>query len=237
MKPRERFETAELLDGDEPNPSDTELAAALAMARDLESGLGGDLRTTAAFSDRVMAAIRREPAPTVAGLFGRRQMPLVGRFLASVRDAWVLTVNGGGRPLGLRAGALAYVLLVAVAATAIGGAAVAGAAGALGVFNGDRTTPSPTELGPTPEPSETSSTPLPAPESNEPPSAAEPSETDAPGASDGPQESGEANETGDPSASPSPDDSSGQDDVETPNPSSSPATSDTPEPSGTSGHG
>jgi len=160
-------------DIDELGPTEgTELDEALEGIAALE--LVADdvpVRTGMAFSDRVMGALADEPLPGAAGfLFPlRRRGPFRG-FTESVRQAWASI--GTGRPAFARAAALAYVLVVAIAATSLVGAATFGAAGALGLLEPHQTTQ------PTPEPTVTPPlTPEPSVESPEPSMESEPSES------------------------------------------------------------
>ena len=237
-----RFDPAELVDpGIGSPPTDAELGAAAAVGRELEARRGGaDARPSADFTDRVMAAIAAEPPPLGASLWPRRLSP--AGILVSIREAWATAIGDATRPIGVRAAALAYVLVAVVGFTAIGGAAAIGAAGALGVFDVPTSAdpspkppsllPSPSIPPPSPEPSRSlppspSRSPEPS-ESVEPsqaPSAAPPSTSPSPGETEEPDASGDATSspTSDPSDAPeSSDDHSG----------SSPDPSETPKPSG-----
>jgi hypothetical protein len=130
--PGRRFDPAELRTSGAPGdtqPTDSELARALGIARDLEALAADDgIRPTDGFEDRVMAAIAAEPAPKLVVRPGsRRGGPLAG-FAVAFRDAWGVA-TGGGRPLAVRAQALAFVLLVVLgigALTAVGAVTVGG---------------------------------------------------------------------------------------------------------------
>jgi hypothetical protein len=113
-----RFDPSELQDGD-PDPADAS-AAELLVARDLEAFARNESVTpTVDFEDRVMAAIALEPPPRAAAGVG-----VVG-LIAAVRNAWRLTWSGG-RPLAVRAQALALVLLAALALGSLGAVAAVG---------------------------------------------------------------------------------------------------------------
>ena len=86
------------------------------MARELEAlGETPGVRPTADFSDRVMAAIEREPVPQPAVALGSAlRRGRIGLAAAAIGDAWRVAF-GGGRPFAARAQALALVLVVAVA--------------------------------------------------------------------------------------------------------------------------
>jgi hypothetical protein len=151
----------------------TELDDALEAIGALERvGQDAPVHTGPAFSDRVMAALADEPVPGSVGfLFPIRRLGPVRGFTESVRQAWASV--GGGRPVFARAAALAYVLVVAVAATSLVGAASFGAAGALGLLEPRQT------VQPTPEATIAPVlTPPPATESPE--SSTEPEPTESP---------------------------------------------------------
>jgi hypothetical protein len=227
-----RFEPEELQGSDSTPVSDLEVAAALSTARDLERAAAADaVQPSPDFTKRVMAAIEREPRPAAGGAFVLRATSRVVRFATSLREAWALAVGGSGRPIGARATALAYVLVVAIAAASITGVAAVGAAGALGLLGPARTSPPPTEPRPTPR-----STPEPSP-STAPAASPDPSASPTASSSTEPIETGEANQSPDPTASASPTGSDRPDESETPDPSSTPDASDTPEPSGSDSSG
>ena len=138
MSEGRRFHPAEV--DVELGPESAEL---LATARDLESYAATGLAApTVGFEDRVMAAIADEPMPRRAG----------GGFIATVRDAWAIAL-GPGRPVALRAQALAMLLALAVAVGSVGSVAVGGAARLLGDQGpGPPTLPSPS-VTPSPSPS------------------------------------------------------------------------------------
>ena len=118
--PHRRFDPAELRSPGEPDPSAAESADALAAARELEAlALDTSIRPSDGFEDRVMAAIASEPAPRLvvmppASVRGGR----LGAFLMAVRQSWAIATTGG-RPMAVRAQALAFVLLVILAAGAL----------------------------------------------------------------------------------------------------------------------
>jgi uncharacterized membrane protein YgcG len=140
--PIRRFDPAELRGPGEPDPSQAEQAEALRAARDLEAvaGLADRIGPTEGFEDRVMAAIAAEPAPRVvlrpaASVRGGR----LAALLLAIRESWAVATSGG-RPLAVRAQALAVVFLVVVAAASLTGVAAVGVGSLL---NGNRTpTPS-----------------------------------------------------------------------------------------------
>jgi hypothetical protein len=212
------------------------------------------------FGDRVMAALATEPTPAPAGFLAPlRRRGYVAGFAASVRQAWASAFTGG-RPAMVRASALAYVLAVAIAGTALAGAATIGVGSALGILGPSPTqspapvTPAPTNLA---EPSG-----LQAPETNGPEASEEPGESDAPGATDdhggnsgpgssddhsggdssGPGSSDGSDDHSGPSGTSGSDDSgsgsgSGSSETSTPRPSDTPRPTGTPKPTSTSGSG
>jgi len=227
--------------------ADGELAAASAMARDLETVTSEDVHPDQGFVDRVMAAVASEPRPQPLGILEPvRREPTPHGFLVSIRGAWATAVRGLGRPFAARALALAYVLVIVVAGTSLTSAAAIGAASAIGIL-GPARTPAPTHLGPVPSVDATSEPTEPG-ESAGPGDTGEPGESGAPGASAEPGESAEpgASEDG---GSPSPHGSvepsssgsaptsspSGSDDHETPHPTDTPRPTETPRPTSTSG--
>ncbi|HET9681788.1 MAG TPA: hypothetical protein VFP19_07095, partial [Candidatus Limnocylindrales bacterium] len=165
-----RFDPRELAGADDLGP-DAELGEAYAAARALESALvGPGVAPSSGLADRIMTAVAREPAPRPIGIVASlRRRPSLGGVLDSLRVAWARTVTSG-RPLGLRAGALAYIAAVVVLASSLTGVAAYTTAGALGLLGGQRSeqpavspqlptpaaleSPRSTERG-TPEPSET----------------------------------------------------------------------------------
>src|SRR5688572_20968791 len=168
-----RFDASEL-DEDELAGNAT-AAELLAIARDLESYARSDSVTLSVdFEDRVMAAIADEPPPRPVGYRG--PLGIVG----VVRDAWRLAWSAD-RPVAVRAQALAFVLLAAVALGSLGSLAVVGV-GALLSPDEPAPTAQPAPL-PTPSPSvvpSPSSSPSPTPSVSPSPSAtpsASPTET------------------------------------------------------------
>lgn len=243
--PGRRFDPSELRIPGEPEPPVTERADALLSARELESVTAEGIHPTEGFEDRVMAAIATEPAPRLvlrpgSAVRGGR----AGSFLIAVRDAWAVATSGG-RPVGVRAQALVFVLLVVVAAGTLTSAAVIGVGGLLNADRGSAPTIEPeTTLTPTPVgPSQPSAEPT-AGES------AEPSET--PGASDSaePSETPEATDTSEtgktpatetqretaaPRATETPEPTEGTEGTEPPGPAETPRPPETPRP--TDGNG
>ncbi len=231
-----------------------EIAGDTPIARDLERlAAGTTAAPTPGFADRVMEAVAAEPAPSpvrLAGLAVRRRS--LGAFLASLRDAWRVTTHAGF-PVAARAQAMALVLVVA--ALAAGSGMVT--AGALGLLDGDHSSPSPsieqpaetaeptTDASDTAEPSEDASTSPDASESPEPSESAG-DESAEPDASTEPHETADGNggagktATPKPTATPTPTSSDHEDHSEspsTPKPSQTPRPSETPHPSETPGDG
>ncbi len=213
-----RFDPAEL---QQPGMTSAEVAALsdlLDIARRLEDAVVAPTPAVSFdFEDRVMTAVAAEapPVPLARGWS-------VAGVLAAIRDAWRITW-GTGRPLMVRAQALALVLL---AALAIGSVGTLAAVGAARLFAG----PPPTiDVTPLPSDGPSPSTPpsaLPSPSqtpaptlSPSPPPSAEPS------ASATPSQTAESTETAEPSETADPDDTPGPTDTERP--------TDTPDPDGT----
>jgi len=239
-----RFTSAEL-DG-APGVAPDELAADTMIARRLEDlAEATRVSPTPSLADRVMGAIASEPVPApvrVAGLAVRRRS--LGAFLLSLRDAWRV-MTSAGFPMAARAQAMALVLLVAAVAT---GSSMA-TAGALGLFDGGRETPSPSieqpsqstepstrpseatesstdgSMSPEASPSEEASE-SPDDESAEPDASTEPSESPDNGGSGG------ATATPRPTATPAPTPTASdhEDHTATPSPSDTPKPTDTPKP-------
>ncbi len=203
-----RFDASEL--GDDDVVGNAAAAELLAVARDLESYARSDSVTVSAdFEDRVMSAIAEEPPPRPVGSRG-----LLG-IVAVVRDAWRLAWSAD-RPVAVRAQALVFVLLAAVALGSLGSLAAVGV-GALLSPDGPVPTVRPAPV-PTPSPSVVPSpslTPSPSlsPSPRPTPSAsstetAEPTET--PEGTDDSSGSGSGSGSGSDSSGPgSGDDSSG----------------------------
>jgi hypothetical protein len=155
------FGPAELDGADEPLTV-VDQAEAFRTARELEAAaMAADVRPSAGFSTRVMAAVAAEPLPgpvTALGWAARR-----GRLraaAAALADAWRLAWSGG-RPLAARAQALAVVVVLVLTAASVSGLAVAGVAGML--RQPSVTVPSPTEMMPSVAPSDEMSSPSPTP--------------------------------------------------------------------------
>ena len=115
--PYRPFDPAELRIPGEADPSHAELAEALTTARELEAlAVSAGIRPTDGFEDRVMAAIAAEPAPRLVVRPGSQvRGGRLGAFVLAFRDAWGVA-STGGRPFAVRAQALAFVLIVALAA-------------------------------------------------------------------------------------------------------------------------
>ena len=161
------------------NQVDEERLAA-EMARELEGiGTAGGVHVSDDFADRVMAAVATEPLPQPVRAFG---VALVAGHLrsaaAAVGDAWRV-VTSSVVPVGVRAQALALVLVVAVGSLTLAGGATVGA---IGLLSPDRTTPSPSPVVPSPSVAPTPSIgPTPSPSTSaEPSESAEPSATASP---------------------------------------------------------
>ena len=224
--PSRRFDPTELHEAGEPDLPAAEQADALRAARELESvAATGVVRPSAGFEDRVMAAIATEPAPRLvvrpaATVRGGR----VAAFLIAVRESWGVATTGG-RPMAVRAQALAFVLLVVVAGGAMASAAAVGVGGLLdrdhsaapSLRPGESREPAPS--GPVRASQEPSNGRSPEPsESAEPTDSAEPSDSAEP------TETSKATETGDPGESGG---------TRTPRPSRTPHAGETPEPQDT----
>jgi len=229
--PQRPFDPAELRVPGEPEPIAAELADALATARELEAiASNAGLRPSDGFEDRVMAAIATEPAPRlVAAPVSAVRGGRVGAFLVTVRESWAVA-SRGGRPMAVRAQALAFVLLVVLATGAMAGvtAVTVGAlVGPNGVTVRPDQTPAPTQpsdntVSPTSlEPTESTESLLPTDsagpgetESAEPGDTAEPAKAGQPGetqqptrnlrqtATPGGHETPQPNDTAEPSETP-----------------------------------
>jgi hypothetical protein len=151
--------------GPEELPADegpAALADSLAMGRELEAAMAHPVQTPdEEFTDRVMAAIALEPVPQPATVAGRAvRGGSVSGVVAALRDAWRVAFSGG-RPLAVRAQALALVLVAALAVGSVLSAGAVGVAGALGLFNAPAV---PVQPSPTPSPSPSpDATPSPSP--------------------------------------------------------------------------
>lgn len=184
------FGSDELADVEGIRPD--ELAAEARLARDLEGvAARGSARASADFADRVMAAVAKEPlAAPVAAAGAALRRGALGGFLASLRDAWRVTVSPSF-PMVVRAQALALVLVAA--GLAAGGGMVT--AGALGLLDPARPAPAPSVEVPSPAietPSEsvepTDGLETPGPSESPEPSASGDTESAEP--SDTPEDSG-----------------------------------------------
>jgi hypothetical protein len=194
-----RFDPSELATGDPGGNGDADAAELLAMARDLEWFAASEsVSPSADFEDRVMAALASEPPPRTVGAGG-----LIG-LVTLVRDAWHLTWSGG-RPLAVRAQALAFVLLAAVALGSLGTLGVVGVGRLLSPVAPPPTpapslTPTPSVV-PSPSPSVSpmpTATPTPTPTATPTPtSTATPTQGTAQ-----PTKTAEPTETGDDSSGP-----------------------------------
>ncbi len=160
-------------------PADEERLAA-EMARELEGiGIAQTVHVSHDFADRVMAAVATEPLPQPVRAFG---VALVAGHLrsaaAAIGDAWRV-VTSSVVPVGVRAQALALVLVVAVGSLTLAGGATVGA---IGLLSPDRATPSPSPVVPSPSVAPSPSIgPTPTPSTSaEPSETVEPSETASP---------------------------------------------------------
>ena len=228
----------EEISGPEASIRGGDVAEAYAAARALEHAMSTDpVRPSADFVDRVMVALVTEPAPRPAGfLLGIGARPGFASFVASFREAWAAVGGASGRPFGVRAAALAYVLVVLMAAVSLTGVAALGTAGAFGLLSRDASA-TPTEVVASPAPDPTSDFgPIHSPEPSDsaaPSDSAQPDDsldpgttrtpkpTTRPGVSESPARSDDAGA----SASPGTSDDSGH--------SGSPSPSDGPKPSET----
>ena len=171
--------------GDQARPD--EVADAVRLAQLIERTVTvDDVRPTADFADRVMAALATEPTPRRSRL---------AAFAIAIGAAWQ-TATSANRPPLVRARAVAILLAVVVLAASLGGAASLAAAGAYQLLRPNPSTgpvisplPGPSarpSASPTPAPSlEPRPSPSPATDPSAPPSAAtEPVDTAEPTASD-----------------------------------------------------
>ena len=188
-----RFDPSELQDGDLATNGDAAAAELLVVARELESFARSEsVAPSADFEDRVMAAIADEPPPRPVASGG-----FLG-LVRLVRDAWQLAWSGG-RPLTVRAQALVFVLLAAVALGSLGSLAVVG----VGRFLSDNAPPPSVAPAPAPTPSP-SIVPSPSPTTSPtatPSSTASPTPTDTAQPTETP-EATETAEAGDDSSGP-----------------------------------
>jgi hypothetical protein len=232
-----RFELHELIGSDAPG-AEAELAGALSAARAVEAAIAGpDPKPAADLADRVMAAVARDRTPHRLGILGAlRRRPGLGGFVDSLRVAWDRVARGAGRPIGLRAGALAYVAAVLVLAVSLSGVAAYTTAGALGLLGPQASrAPDATDVSPTDAPTTSAPTEEPSAEPSETPEpseSAEPSETPEASEDDGGSGPGEpGDDHASPTAAPGEDgggDGSG-DGSSTPSPTRTPRPSPTPE--------
>src|SRR3954454_15830296 len=183
--PMRRFDSAELREPGEPAPSQAEQADLLIAGRELEAAATATeaIRPTEGFEDRVMAAIALEPSPRVVirpGSAVRGGRPAA--LLLAIRDAWGIATTGG-RPWAVRGQALAFLLLVVIAA----GTLTTAAGVSVGALLGPNQSPAPSvQPGPTIGPTPT----------------ATPSPTIAPTPTAEPTETPEATETPEPTETP-----------------------------------
>ncbi len=243
-----RFHPAEVQPEAGRGPSDAEVAQAMIAARELEALTGLDTPSpTVGFEDRVMTAIAAEPAPRL--VMRSSQMIRGGfaiAFLMSVRDAWRVA-TGSGRPVAIRAQAMAFVLLVVLATGSFSTVIAVGAASFLSAapsptpsLPGRTTNPavlptqSPTDgLGPT-------TTPSPSPsveESAEPTGTDETSETAEPTETDEAGGTTEPRDTAKPTRTPKPTETHEPDETHHPGETDSPDPTETPTDGGGDGHG
>jgi hypothetical protein len=213
-----RFDPAEL---QQPGMTSAELAALadlLDIARRLEDAVVAPTPAVSfGFEDRVMTAVATEAPPVPLG----RGWSVAG-IVATLRDAWRITW-GTGRPLAVRAQALALVLLAAIAVGSVGTLAVVGAAR---LFAGPPPAVDPAPVPSTgPSPSAPPSVPpSPGPSAGPTLSPSPPASVD-PSPSATPSVTAEATETAEPTETADPDDTPGPTDTERP--------TDTPDPDDT----
>ncbi len=217
-----RFDPRELL-GPDGVDGMADLSDAQAAARALETLAATDVHPSAGFVDRVMAAVADEPVPSPALALGfavRRRR--IGQVFGALHDTWRVAWTGG-RPMAVRAQALAFVLVAFLAVGSVGGVAAIGAAGALGLFEQH---PTPTlepavtaTPEPTPSPSETETTGPSESAEPSPSESAEPSSVESAEPSDSPTAA---------PRTPMPTDSTGP--RETPHPTETSGSGETPAP-------
>jgi hypothetical protein len=207
--PGRPFQPSELRPELGAGPSEAELAEATAMARALEDQAAIDrVVPSSDFEDRVMAAIAVEAPARLVVTSGRTMRGgVLAGFLLSLRDAWRVAA-APGRPFAVRAQALAFVLVAALAVGSMTAVVGVGAAAFLSSTPG----PTPTPVA-TPAPT---ATPLPSPSQTESPSPS-PTETAEPTETASPTETAEPTET----------------DRRTPRPTRTPRATETPEPTET----
>ena len=191
--PGRRFDLAEL-SNDPAAPTEAEIVAATAIARDLEAIAERDDAPTVGLSDKVMTAIAAEPTPKPTRVFGAAlRARRFGTAFAAVGDAWRVAF-GGGRPFAVRGQALALVIVVLIGVVGLGGGATVGAARLLNPDVVPSPSPSPSVPAPSPSPTPSlepspSPTPTPSPsptDTAKPTETAEPTGTDDSGGNSGP---------------------------------------------------
>lgn len=236
MSEPRRFDLQELAGADDTR-GDAELGRAYATARELEAAIAGlDPRPSPGLADRIMSAVASEPAPHAIGILSAlRRRPGPGGLVESLRLAWRRALTPGPRTA-LRAGALAYVAVIAVLAASLTGVAAYTTAGALGLFGPPASqqpvaTPGLQTPGPlvTPAPTEVESTE--PTESPEPSGAVEPSDDHASQSQEPADDHGTSSVS---TAEPGSDGAEGGSVSETPKPSQTDRPSETPQPSSTS---
>jgi outer membrane biosynthesis protein TonB len=206
------------------------------MARGLERAAADDIRPSAGFADRVMAAIVAEPAPRVIVRPAETvRGGMVGAFLASVRDAWKVSTSPG-RPTFVRAQAMGFVFLVVLATGSLSTLAAIGAAGF--ISQDDHHTPAPTlPIGPSPRPTSEPTPATPSP-SSEPTPSETPAETTEPSETPDATETTGGTSSHEPGTTPRPTEHQTAKPTKTPHETESPEPSETPEPSdGSDGSG
>jgi len=231
--PGRRFDPAELRgDGGAPM-SEAETAEVIAAARELEALAARDrISPTTGFEDRVMAAIAKEAPPKLVVPAASGPFRRVGVFIASVGEAWRVATSGG-RPVAIRAQAMAFVLLVVLATGSLASVAAIGAANvllsppgpthpAVPIRTAEPTPTGPTEPVPTVGPEDT--------QTQTPASTPSPTETSEPGETESPGETDEAAETPEPTETPEPRTPKPTAKSETPRPPRTPRPTETPEP-------
>lgn len=218
------FHPSELIGADGVQPTTAELGRSLVIAQELERLLAAtDIHPSDRFVDRVMAAVTAQPLPkpaVAAGLALRG-----GRFaamFAALADSWRITFSGD-HPFPVRAQALVFVLVAAVAVGSLGGVAAIGAVRLLGPAPSVGA-PAPTQQGPVAQPTPSpvlgpivAPTPEGTPEPTETPEATETAEPEGQGPAKTPRgtetaepaETDEPNETDEPKETEEPDESHG----------------------------
>lgn len=205
-----------------------EQAEAMATARELEwLAATDDVAPSTGFADRVMAAVAAEPTPrpVSAAATAARKGAVLG-VLAALGDLWRVAWSGG-RPLAVRAPAMALVLLLALGTVGAGAVGVGALARLL-----DRPTesPVPTQVAsPSPPVASPSASPLPSASPSASPKAspsaspsAEPSESLQPSTPARSTDSPRSTETPRPTRTPDPGETPDDDEDETPRPSETP---------------